>query len=219
VRFVQGRLTIQGDRILHIEPLDGPASPGALTITPGFIDAHAHPLGLGLGLTRVDLAGAGSYAEALRKIAAVPAAEGWLQGRGWDQTRWSDPPPGGWPLAKDLDTLAGERPVFLRRVDGHAAWVNGAALRAAGIDGKTPDPPGGRILRGPDGAPSGVLVDTAMDWPVGTEVMLKVRAVPDELPARVARHLGGRIVVVFRQDDATQQALRRIVPNAEAMAA
>jgi methyl-accepting chemotaxis protein len=65
----------------------------------------------------------------------------------------------------------------------------------------------------------GALVDTAMDGRVGTEVMLKVRAVPDELPARVARHLGGRIVVVFRQDDATQQALRRIVPNAEAMAA
>jgi hypothetical protein len=65
----------------------------------------------------------------------------------------------------------------------------------------------------------GALVDTPMDWPVGTEVMLKVRAVPDELPARVARHLGGRIVVVFRQDDATEQALRRIVPNTEAMAA
>jgi methyl-accepting chemotaxis protein len=65
----------------------------------------------------------------------------------------------------------------------------------------------------------GALVDSAMDWPVGTEIMLKIRAVPDELPARVARQLGGRLVVIFRQDDATQRALRLIVPHEEAVAA
>jgi predicted amidohydrolase YtcJ len=133
-------------------------------ITPGFIDAHAHPGGLGDWLAELDLTGAGSLAEVVRRVAGVslPAGE-WLLGRGWDQNDWSDAPAGGFPSAADLDAVTGDRPAALRRVDGHALWLNSAALRAAKITKDTPDPPGGRILRDGDGAPTGVLLDNAMD--------------------------------------------------------
>ncbi|MBW1880146.1 MAG: amidohydrolase, partial [Deltaproteobacteria bacterium] len=103
-----------------------------------------------------------TYAATLEKVSEVASGPGWLSGRGGDQNDWSDPPPGGWPLAADLDALMPDRPVVLRRVDGHAAWVNSAALRLSGIDAATPDPEGGRILRDADGNPIGVLVDEAI---------------------------------------------------------
>lgn len=132
-------------------------------ITPGFVDAHAHPLGLGRRLSELDLTGAATYAETLQRIgSAPPSASGWLTGRGWDQNDWPDAPEGGWPLADDLEPLTGATPTALRRVDGHAVWVNRAALTAAGITRDTADPTGGRILRGPDGEPTGVLIDEAM---------------------------------------------------------
>jgi len=131
-------------------------------VTPGFVDAHAHPIGLGQLRSELDLTGVATYAEALERIAAAPGT-GWITGRGWDQNDWPDAPPGGWPLASDLDARVGARPVALRRIDGHALWVNGAALAAGGIDGADPDPVGGRILKGAAGEPSGVLVDTAME--------------------------------------------------------
>ena len=67
------------------------------------------------------------------------------------------------PRALDLDALTGSRPVFLQRVDGHAAWVNTAALAIAGIGPETPDPEGGRILKDSYGRPNGILLDAAMD--------------------------------------------------------
>lgn len=132
-------------------------------VTLGFIDAHAHPVGLGRLLTELDLVGLPSYRSTLEAVKGAPTAEGWLIGRGWDQNDWPDTPAGGWPLATDLDALTGERPTALRRVDGHATWANSAALRSANITADTPDPPGGRIIRDASGAPTGVLVDTASD--------------------------------------------------------
>ena len=127
---------------------------------PGFADAHGHLSGLGKSLEIADLRGATSAAEAARRVGAGAAklpSGAWAEGRGWDQNLWG----GRFPDARDLDTVVSERPVVARRVDGHAIWVNSAALRAAGIDRSTPDPSGGRILRRADGSPSGVLVDTA----------------------------------------------------------
>src|SRR5262249_26311790 len=54
-------------------------------------------------------------------------------------------------------------PVFLRRVDGHAAWANSDALRRANVTRDTPDPPGGKILRDARGEPTGILIDRAED--------------------------------------------------------
>jgi predicted amidohydrolase YtcJ len=130
-------------------------------IFPGWADAHGHLSGLGRALETADLKGASDAADAARRIAAITSglpAGAWAEGRGWDQNRW---PGQKFPDAADLDALLPERPALARRVDGHAVWVNSAALRAARIDSATKDPEGGRILRRADGSPSGVLVDRA----------------------------------------------------------
>jgi len=67
------------------------------------------------------------------------------------------------PNASDIDAVVSDRPVWLRRVDGHAGWANSATLRQAGIEDDTPDPVGGRIIRDKNGHATGVLVDRAMD--------------------------------------------------------
>ena len=83
----------------------------------------------------------------------------WITGRGWNQTLW---PGRAFPSAASLDAVAGESAVALRRIDGHALWVNSRALAIAGIDGGTPDPPGGKIIRDETGRATGVLIDNAM---------------------------------------------------------
>lgn len=131
-------------------------------ITAGFVDAHAHPMGLGNTLATLDVTGITSYRDTLARVAAWKG-EGVITGRGWDQNDWSDAPGGGWPLAADLERALPGRQVALSRVDGHALWVSPGVLAAAGIVAETSDPPGGRIVRDAQGRPTGVLVDTAMD--------------------------------------------------------
>lgn len=135
---------------------------GGRAVVPGLVDAHAHFLGYAEKAAWIDLRGASSAADVLARVAAAPAGESgaWILGRGWDQNDWSDP---SYPGRDELDRVVGDRPAYLVRVCGHAAWVSSAALRIAGIDRGTADPPGGRILRGPEGEPSGILLDNAMD--------------------------------------------------------
>jgi predicted amidohydrolase YtcJ len=127
----------------------------------GWSDAHGHLYGLGEAIETADLRGAASASVAARrmaeKAALLPSAV-WAEGRGWDQNLW---PGQSFPDANELDGVLPERPALARRVDGHALWVNSAALRVAGVTASTPDPEGGRILRRPDGSPSGVLIDNA----------------------------------------------------------
>lgn len=158
-------IIVRGDGISQVKPgVVAESTLRADLVTPGFVDAHAHPIGLGRRLAELDLVGVPTYAEALTLIKdAAARGDGWVLGRGWDQNDWPDTPATGWPLAADLDTLGTARPIALRRIDGHATWANSAALALAGIDSSTADPVGGRILRDPTGAPSGVLVDTAAD--------------------------------------------------------
>ena len=139
---------------------------GDAVVVPGLIDAHAHLMGLGFALMRVDLAGARSkqdVLERLRRYAADLDADAWLLGGGWDQNLW---PEAEFPTAADLDAAFPDRPVWLYRVDGHAGWANSAALRAAEAAGAQlqgdAQPEGGRIVRDAAGAPTGVLVDEAM---------------------------------------------------------
>ncbi|WP_426756860.1 amidohydrolase [Myxococcus sp. Y35] len=161
-----GRLLAVGARE-EVEAAAGPGARrvdlGAATIVPGLVDAHAHIHGLGRSLTTVRLEKAGSVEEAIHRLAEAPASSfqgDWLLGRGWDQNEW---PGGAFPGRKELDARFPATPVFLTRVDHHAAWVNGEALRRAGITRDTPDPEGGRILKDAQGEPTGVLVDNAMD--------------------------------------------------------
>lgn len=135
--------------------------PGAFAL-PGLQDAHLHVSGIGRLTEQVRLDGCDSLGEAMARVQAWAAAHPEAQiirGRGWDQTRW---PGGAFPAAADLDGLD-PRPMVLRRVDGHAAWVNGAMLRRARIGRATPDPEGGRIHRDAAGEPTGILVDNAVD--------------------------------------------------------
>ena len=134
------------------------------TIVPGLIDAHAHLMGLGKTLLEAGLVGATSVDDVidrLRQFAQSLPPGAWIVGRGWDQNDW---PEATYPTAADLDRVYPDRPVWLERVDGHAFWGNSAAMRAAGIDPAAPapaDPPGGSIIREPEGRPTGVFVDNA----------------------------------------------------------
>ena len=133
-------------------------------LCPGLVDAHAHVLGLGLTLERVDLVGARSLDETLGRVAEWAARQraeesgAWIRGRGWDQNDW---PEQSFPTAADLDQVCADIPVCLNRIDGHAIWVNGRALQLAGVTAATGDPEGGRIERDAAGNPTGVFVDAA----------------------------------------------------------
>ncbi len=132
------------------------------TVVPGLIDAHGHLMGLGLSLMRADLRGAASKEEVIERLRAFEQSlpdDAWLQGRGWDQNDWPDKQ---FPTAADLDRAFPDRPVWLERIDGHAAWGNSAALAAADrpLSGQW-QPDGGRILRA-DGKATGVFIDEAM---------------------------------------------------------
>lgn len=125
-------------------------------LCPGFQDAHVHPLTGGRMLLSCDLSGVATWPEAreivIRYAAANPDLP-WIWGGGW-RFPWF---PGGMPTREELDDLIPDRPAYLRVADGHAGWANTRALEAAGVHEGTPDPPGGRIERTPDGRLQGTL--------------------------------------------------------------
>ncbi|TKR30960.1 amidohydrolase [Luteimonas gilva] len=164
-----GRILAAGDAktLLARYPKAIRIDAGDATVIPGLIDAHAHLMGLGYALMRVDLVGTQDKADILRRLREyeknLPAGA-WLLGGGWDQNDWHD---NRFPSAADLDAAFPDRPVWLERVDGHAGWANTAAMRAVekqsgkSLKGEW-QPDGGRIVRQGD-APTGVFVDGAMD--------------------------------------------------------
>jgi predicted amidohydrolase YtcJ len=132
------------------------------TVLPGFIDSHAHFLSLGISRLTVDLLGTSSEQDAAGRVklrVAKISPDQWVRGRGWDQNGW---PGKQFPGHASLDRVAPDNPVYLVRVDGHAAWVNKKGMQIAGITKATADPAGGRIVRDSQGNPSGVFVDNAM---------------------------------------------------------
>jgi predicted amidohydrolase YtcJ len=174
---VEGSLAVRGGRIAFLgsdaeaEKLRGSGTKvielGGRAVTPGLIDAHSHFLGLGVALTEVDLVGTASYAEVVAKVRAAAAkapAGSWIRGRGWDQNDWAEK---GFPEHGPLSQAVPEHPVWLTRIDGHAALLNERAMAILGITAGTADPAGGRFLRDAGGRPSGVLVDNAMDIAAG----------------------------------------------------
>ena len=131
------------------------------TVIPGMVDAHAHLLGLGQALRTVNLVGTRSYDEVIGRVVerARTARPGeWIRGRGWDQNDWADT---RFPTHQALSRAVPNNPVYLTRVDGHAALVNAKALELAQVTAATPDPTGGRFIRDSAGNPTGVLVDGA----------------------------------------------------------
>lgn len=134
-----------------------------LTVLPGLIDAHAHVLGLGQLKSNLDLTGTPSVTDAAAQIGDYSKRfphKQWILGRGWNQVLW---PVKEFPTAAQIDAVVSDRPVWLRRIDGHAGWANSAAMKIAGIDNDTADPVGGKILRDDNGQATGVFIDLAMD--------------------------------------------------------
>jgi predicted amidohydrolase YtcJ len=136
------------------------------TVTPGLLDAHAH---FAYGGTRrlylLDL----SYpnVESIADVVALVAAQvdqleagEWVHGAGWDEGKLSER---RYIYASDLDSVSADVPVWLHHTMGHYGVANSHALRLAGIDENTPDPPGGTIDRDSDGAPTGVLKESAQE--------------------------------------------------------
>ena len=133
---------------------------------PGLIDSHIHLEGLIDHKLAVDLTGAANLRDVLartRQWVKPLAKDAWVIGSGWYNDAW---PEAAFPTRRQLDAAVGGRPAYMERKDGHSAWVSTAALRAAGIDAATENPPGGVIDRDGGGAPTGILRETAMDMVV-----------------------------------------------------
>jgi predicted amidohydrolase YtcJ len=187
----EGRVVATGnDSILEQYPNAMRIDGSKRTVLPGIIDAHAHVTGLGFLQTEVNLAGIPSVDDAVAAIAQYakdkPHAR-WITGRGWNQVLW---PVKKFPHAAQIDAVVSDRPVWLRRVDGHAGWANSAAMKLAGIDADTPDPVGGKIMRDDNGHATGIFVDKAMSLiaaqvpqPDKTDVRTAIKAAVDALLA------------------------------------
>jgi len=132
------------------------------TVIPGMTDAHVHFTSYALVAQRVNLDGAATLEEALKRVGerAAKARRGeWILGRGWNKNLWEG---GAFPRKEDLDGVARDNPVALNSKGGHVMWVNSATLRLAGITRDTPQPHGGEIEKDPEtGEPTGILKEEA----------------------------------------------------------
>ena len=127
-------------------------------ITPGVQDAHVHPVYWGQWLDSLDLRDVSdprAVAEAVARAARRKAPGEWIRGGGYVFDSYPD--------SGLLDAAAPANPVYLESRDLHSAWVNRRALAAAGVDERTPDPAGGRVLRDDEGRPSGYLLERAVE--------------------------------------------------------
>lgn len=137
--------------------LDGKA------VIPGFIDTHIHFINLGLSLSYLDLKNVESISE-LKELIKDRAdrlpVDRWIIGWGWDQEKFVD---GRWPNRWDLDEVTPLHPTILYRICGHVAIVNSLALKIAGINRNSEDPPGGSIDKNNYGEPTGILRENAIE--------------------------------------------------------
>lgn len=170
-------IAVRGDRIAavgsnaDIQRYIGPATrvidlTGRLAI-PGLIESHGHFMNFGLSKMTLDLLDVKSWDDIVSMVAAAArqAKPGeWILGRGWHQEKWTSvPQPNveGFPFHEALSKVSPDNPVMLTHASGHASFVNAAAMAAAGLTDKTPDPPGGEILKDQSGRPIGLLRETA----------------------------------------------------------
>ena len=118
-------------------------------------------MGLGIAILQLDLTGTKSIAELQQRVKAYADANPdlpWIIGRGWNHEMFDDP---RFPNAADLDSVVADRPIWLSRVDGHAAVGNSKAMAMAGISDATADPQGGKVERDASGKATGLFVDNA----------------------------------------------------------
>ena len=137
---------------------------GGKLLLPGFNDAHVHFVSGGMQLDNIQLNDATTPEEFARRIgerARVTAKGEWIVGGNWDETKWNPP---NMPTKELIDAVTPDTPMFVSRYDGHMGLANSVALRLAGITARTPDPPGGTIVRDAQGNPTGALKDAATDY-------------------------------------------------------
>jgi hypothetical protein len=164
---------VSGDTILavgdsaDIARLAGPGTRvlanGSGMVVPGFMDGHNHFLSGGFQLARVELRDAATPAEFIARLKAyaVKLKPGeWILGGGWDHERWPGTP---LPERSWIDSVTPNNPVLVDRLDGHMALANSAALKLARVSRATAEIPGGTIVRGAGGEPTGVLKDEAQN--------------------------------------------------------
>jgi predicted amidohydrolase YtcJ len=164
-------VAIQGNRIVavgdneSILKLAGPKTKvvdlEGRRVVPGFNDAHVHFYMGGDGITSVQLLGAVSAEEFIKRIAEFtrtrPKGE-WILNGNWDHERWT---PSNLPTHQLIDDVTPDNPVFVNRSDGHMCLANAVAMKLAGVDKNTKDVPGGVIVRDDDGNPTGIFKDAA----------------------------------------------------------
>ena len=193
------------------------------TVLPGLIDSHIHLIPYGLSMQYIDLRNVDSIdsmKELIRKEVSRRRPVEWIIGRGWDQERFTE---SRYPNRHDIDDVAPENPVLLIRICGHIALANTMALKMAGIDQDTQDPPGGIIERDSDGYPTGILKENAIELvrrviprPTPRELMDAAErainkclekgvttvhfmsALPEEIEALYSLHKSGRLKIRVR---------------------
>lgn len=162
-------LALNGDRILAVGSNDEilrlaagiskKIDLGGKAVFPGFIDAHAHPCESGVNHLRMVACDMDSIADiqaALRKRAAQTPAGQWVLGFLYDDGKTPRP-----LSLQDLDAAVPDHPVQVRHRGGHTIFVNSLAMKLAGIDEHTPDPPGGRVEHDTAGHLTGHVGDKA----------------------------------------------------------
>ncbi len=167
----RGGLVVAVGSTVEIERYAGAATEvidlGGRLAVPGFIEGHGHFLGLGDSRIQLDLRAAADWDEIVAMVgAAVAEAEPgeWIRGRGWHQDKWDavpDPAVEGFPLHDGLSAVSPDHPVLLTHASGHALFANAKAMELAGVDASTANPPGGEILKGRNGRPTGLFRETA----------------------------------------------------------
>ncbi len=172
-------LAVRKGRILAVgsdEVIDAFRGPGTRVLDlqgrraiPGFIEGHGHFPGVGEMLRNLDLTRTRNWSEVVELVRerarSLPPGQ-WIVGRGWHQEKWNSIPAEtveGFPVHAALSAVSPDHPVCLEHASGHACFFNARAMELAGIDGDSPDPPGGEILRQENGAPSGLFRETAAD--------------------------------------------------------
>jgi predicted amidohydrolase YtcJ len=190
IGIADGRVVAVGSRD---EVLDAKApgarlvAAGSAAIIPGVHDFHLHLVGMARARRTIGLGDAASFEALLAELrrardTLLPGA--WLRGRGWSEAILA-----GGSLER-LDEAVGDRPALLYSHDSHSAWASVAARRAAGLTAETPDPPGGRIERGPGGVPNGLLRESATDLVEGVATRLRGPALDTALDDVLAELAG-----------------------------
>jgi predicted amidohydrolase YtcJ len=187
-------------------------------LAPGLIDAHVHPVGVGLGLTvHCDVSGIGSAERILERIgecAREREGDAWLVGRGWALGAF----PESRPSAAALDAVLPDgMAAYLTAEDGHNAWASSEALRRAGVGADTVDPPGGHIERLPDGRPQGTLRERAVSLVSSQLPTLSDAQQEDALAAALARFNGYGITTIVDAgiDEARVVQYRRLLDRGD----